>query len=88
MNINKIYKRISKKIFKKDNKSYSYYISKAKNIKRKIMEESFEYVCEIKKNNEKKLVEEFCDLLYHMSIPIIKYKIKIKKILKEIYNRF
>ncbi|MGX7582520.1 phosphoribosyl-ATP diphosphatase [Candidatus Vidania fulgoroideorum] len=86
--IKKIFKIIINNIKKKKKKSYSYMLFKNKKIiKRKILEESLEYVIEIKKKNKKNIILEFCDLLYHIILPLIKYKIKIKDVKNELKNR-
>ncbi|MGX7582802.1 phosphoribosyl-ATP diphosphatase [Candidatus Vidania fulgoroideorum] len=80
-------KKIIKKIFfsiKKRN-SYSKYLIKNKEILiRKLNEECMELITEIYKNKKKKIINELCDLLYHLIIVIIKYKIKYKEIKKKI----
>ncbi|WP_458659034.1 phosphoribosyl-ATP diphosphatase [Candidatus Vidania fulgoroideorum] len=77
----KLFKIIKKKIKRKEKKSYSYHLfNNIKILKRKIIEESIEYILEFKKGNKKKIFSEFCDLLYHIIVPLVKYKVNIKKI--------
>ncbi|MGX7577302.1 phosphoribosyl-ATP diphosphatase [Candidatus Vidania fulgoroideorum] len=86
--ISTIIKKI-KKSLKHNKKSYSKKLLNNKKILiRKIIEECIEYITEFKANNNKKILQEFCDLLYHILLPILKYKINFLKIKKEIKNRF
>ncbi|MGX7589325.1 phosphoribosyl-ATP diphosphatase [Candidatus Vidania fulgoroideorum] len=73
---------------KKKKKSYSTKLIKSNQLyKKKIIEESFEYVLEFKKKNKKRIISEFCDLFFHSIIPLIKFNISYKKIKKELKKR-
>ncbi|MGX7586189.1 phosphoribosyl-ATP diphosphatase [Candidatus Vidania fulgoroideorum] len=80
--IKKLIKNINKSI-KKNKKSYSsYLINKKEILIRKINEECMELITEIFKKKKKKIINELCDLIYHISIVIVKFNIPLKKIRK------
>lgn len=85
-------KRLIKKILKgkKNPKSYCKKILlNEEKIRRKILEESYELIKEtiLEKKNKKRIIEEYCDLIFHSCLILIKYKIDIKDIEKEMKKR-
>ncbi|MGX7583092.1 phosphoribosyl-ATP diphosphatase [Candidatus Vidania fulgoroideorum] len=89
-----MFKRLIKiilKSLKSKKKSYckKMLLGDIEKIRRKILEEAYELVREtiFKKIDKKRIIEEFCDLIFHSCLLIVKYKIDIKKISKEMKDR-
>ncbi|UOQ33105.1 phosphoribosyl-ATP pyrophosphohydrolase [Candidatus Vidania fulgoroideae] len=79
-------------IILKDKKSKSYCNKMLKNsekMRRKLLEESYELIKEtlMKKKKKKRIIEESCDLIFHLCLILVKYKINIKKVFKEMRSR-
>ncbi|XAO72495.1 MAG: phosphoribosyl-ATP diphosphatase [Candidatus Vidania fulgoroideorum] len=84
----KLIKIIKKRIKSKNKESYCYNLSISKQLyKKKIIEEALEFILELKKNNKKRIINEFCDLLFHSLIAISMYKIKYKNLCIELKKR-
>ncbi|MGX7582939.1 phosphoribosyl-ATP diphosphatase [Candidatus Vidania fulgoroideorum] len=72
----------------KNHNGYSYSLIKnKKKMERKILEESFELICEIRKKSNSNFIHEFCDLLYHMLVALVYKKISFNKIKSELLKR-
>ncbi|MGX7577037.1 phosphoribosyl-ATP diphosphatase [Candidatus Vidania fulgoroideorum] len=81
-------KRIKFRIRNSESKSYITYLKKNKEkMRRKILEEAYEFIIELRKNNSKRIVSEFCDLIFHSFVAVFSKKISIKIIEKEIFKR-
>ncbi|WDI79292.1 phosphoribosyl-ATP diphosphatase [Candidatus Vidania fulgoroideae] len=88
--IKKIIEKIKNRRLKKKKFSYISLIIKDKNyIKKKVMEEAYEFCNESKKNfSKKKFVNEFCDLLFHSLLLFDTHKVSFSLVKKEMNNRF
>ncbi|UOQ38030.1 phosphoribosyl-ATP pyrophosphohydrolase [Candidatus Vidania fulgoroideae] len=86
-----MFKRLIKVILKsRKKKSYCRKMLKnSEKMRRKLLEESYELVREtlMKKKNKKRMVEESCDIIFHLCLILIKYKVNIKDIFKEMISR-
>ncbi|MGX7576479.1 phosphoribosyl-ATP diphosphatase [Candidatus Vidania fulgoroideorum] len=83
--IKNLIKKIKKSIKTKNKNNYSNYLIKNKEILiRKISEECMEFIIEIFKNKKKRMISEFCDLLYHITVVLVKYKLPYKKVKKKL----
>ncbi|AXN02489.1 hypothetical protein C9I84_093 [Candidatus Vidania fulgoroideae] len=88
--IKKIIEKIKKRRLKKKKFSYiSLIIKDKKYIKKKIMEEAYEFCNESKKNfSKRKFVNEFCDLLFHSLLLFEIHKVSFSLVKEEMNNRF
>ncbi|MGX7582660.1 phosphoribosyl-ATP diphosphatase [Candidatus Vidania fulgoroideorum] len=87
--ITDIYKAI-KHSLKTSNYSYcKLLIQNTEKLRRKVLEEAYELIKETltKPLNKHRLLNEFCDLLFHMTVVIYHYQIQPKLIKQEMLNR-
>ncbi|QSW37772.1 phosphoribosyl-ATP diphosphatase [Candidatus Vidania fulgoroideae] len=58
-------------------------------LRRKVLEEAYELIKETlaKPINKHRMVNEFCDLLFHITMVIYHHKIHPKQIKQEMFNR-
>ncbi|QSW37635.1 phosphoribosyl-ATP diphosphatase [Candidatus Vidania fulgoroideae] len=72
--------------------SYSYckvLTQNTEKLRRKVLEEAYELIKETlhKPLNKKRMLNEFCDLLFHITVIIYQYKIQPKHIKQEMASR-
>ncbi|MGX7589026.1 phosphoribosyl-ATP diphosphatase [Candidatus Vidania fulgoroideorum] len=87
--IKEVLKKIrERKIKNKENSYICAIIKNRKYIKKKVMEEAFEFCNESKKKVfKKKFVNEFCDLLFHSLLLFEFHNIDFSLVKKEMLNR-
>jgi len=83
--LNKLYRIIDKKTKNKERDSYSYMVySNSKLLRKKIIEEANEL---IRTKNKKQAVWETSDLLYFLTLFLVKRKVKLKDVENKLIER-
>ena len=84
-NLNKLYEIIERRVKSQDKASYSYRLYKnPKLLKRKILEEAGELT---KTKNKKQVIWETSDLLYFITVFLVKRSVSLNKIEKKLEQR-